>query len=73
MRQQMLQVIHENQPITVTDIYTQLGIEQSIASIHLSVLRQAKFVHTERKGKQIFYSINYQRFEEVNKLLVQML
>jgi DNA-binding transcriptional ArsR family regulator len=72
LRSQMLKLIHERQPITVTEIYTRLGIEQSIASIHLSVLRQARFVSTERKGKQIFYSINYERFDDVNKLLAQL-
>lgn len=67
LRQQMLQLLHKNQRMAVTDIYVKLRLEQSVASQHLAILRKAGFVNTERDGKRIFYSVNYQRLQEVGK------
>ena len=44
--------------ITVTEIYNALGIEQSVCSQHLAVLRAEKFVTTHREGKNIYYAVN---------------
>lgn len=51
--------------ITVTDLYVQLRLEQSVASQHLAILRRAGIVKTKRKGKQIFYSVNEDRLEKI--------
>ena len=67
LRQQMLQLLHKNQRMAVTDVYIKLRLEQSVASQHLAILRKAGFVNTERDGKRIFYSVNYQRLQEVGK------
>lgn len=67
LRQQMLQIIHQNGRITVTELYIKLRLEQSVASQHLAILRKAGFVNTERDGKFMFYSINYQRVKEVER------
>lgn len=73
IRLQILFLLHYNQRLTVTTIYEKLRLEQSAASQHLAVLRKTGFVNTERDGKFVFYSINYQRLEELdtcsNKLL----
>jgi DNA-binding transcriptional ArsR family regulator len=39
-----------------------------MASQHLAILRQEGFVNTERKGHEIYYSLNYDRFAQVYKL-----
>lgn len=65
LRNQMLHLLHANQRITVTDIYVKLRLEQSVASQHLAILRRARMVNTERDGKKIFYSVNYQRLQQV--------
>jgi DNA-binding transcriptional ArsR family regulator len=41
LRQQMLKLIHEESKITVTELYDTLGLEQSVASQHLAILRRA--------------------------------
>ena len=61
LRQQILKLLHEQGKMTVTEIYVKLRLEQSVASQHLALLRKADFVHTERDGKFVFYSVNYQR------------
>jgi DNA-binding transcriptional ArsR family regulator len=68
LRRQMLQLLHQNARMTVTQIYVKLRLEQSVASQHLAILRQANFVNTERQGKFIFYSVNYPRLKQVQEL-----
>jgi DNA-binding transcriptional ArsR family regulator len=67
LRRQMLQLLHENARMTVTEIYIKLRLEQSVASQHLAILRKAGMVNTEREGKFIFYSVNYQRLKQVHQ------
>ena len=66
LRQQILQLLHTNLKMIVTDIYHKLQLEQSVASQQLAILRRAGFVNTKREGKNIFYSVNYQRIEQVH-------
>ena len=40
-----------------------LGLEQSITSQHLRILRLADLVRTRRDGKQIFYTLNSEHIE----------
>ena len=69
LRQEILELLNENKRMTVTDIYVKLRLEQSVASQHLAILRTAGFVITERDGKNIYYTVNYTRLEEVNKFV----
>lgn len=59
LRLQILDFIDKNDRINVNKIYTTLQLEQSITSQHLRILRYANLVYTERKGKNIFYCVNY--------------
>jgi DNA-binding transcriptional ArsR family regulator len=69
LRQQLLLLLLEKEKMTVTEIFTRLFLEQSVASQHLAVLRRAGFVKTKREGKQIWYSIHPQRLEQVKKVI----
>lgn len=69
LRQQILKLIDESGRMTVTEIYVKLRLEQSVASQHLAILRKAGFVKTERDGKFIYYSVNTERLEELNKFV----
>ena len=66
LRQQILGLIHQKGRMTVTDIYQELKIEQSVASMHLGILRVAMFLTRKRQGKNIFYSVNYERVKHVH-------
>jgi DNA-binding transcriptional ArsR family regulator len=72
LRQQILKLLEENGKLTVTEIYVRLRIEQSVASQHLAILRQADVVKTEREGKFIYYSLNIQRLNELAELTEQL-
>jgi DNA-binding transcriptional ArsR family regulator len=67
LRQQFLQLLHKNERMAVTALYVKLRLEQSVASQHLAILRRAGFVNTQRDGKQVFYSVNYARLNDVTK------
>ncbi|MGI9325506.1 MAG: ArsR/SmtB family transcription factor [Pseudomonadales bacterium] len=43
------------EPISVGDIARQLGLSPSLVSHHLRLLRAARVLKAERRGKQIFY------------------
>jgi ArsR family transcriptional regulator, virulence genes transcriptional regulator len=72
LRQQLLKLIDEQQKITVTEIYINLRLEQSVVSQHLAILRRAGIVATKREGKFIFYSLNYKRLQEINNFIEQL-
>lgn len=59
LRMKILEFIDQNDKINVNKIYNTLKLEQSITSQHLRILRLAGLVKTERDGKFIHYSINY--------------
>ena len=73
LRQQLLKLLHSQARMTVTEVYVKLRLEQSVASQHLAILRKAGFVATERDGKFIFYSVNYQRLNEVHQFSTDLL
>lgn len=68
LRQEILQHIHEKKRVIVTEIHTKFRIEQSVASEHLALLRKENFVRTERDGRFIFYSVNYDAIKKVHRL-----
>ena len=73
LRQQILQLIESNGKMTVTEIYVQLRLEQSVASQHLAILRRAGIVITTREGKFIWYSVSKQRLEEISRFVSDLL
>lgn len=72
LRQQLLKLIDEKEKITVTEIYVNLRLEQSVVSQHLAILRRAGIVITKREGKFIYYSLNYKRIKEINGFVEQL-
>lgn len=69
LRQKIIVLLQENTEMTVTDIYTKLRLEQSIASQHLAILRESNVVNTERSGKFIYYSLNYSRIKKIEDII----
>lgn len=61
LRLRILSFIDERESACVTDIHAGLGIEQSLVSQHLRVLRQAELVTTSRSGKFVYYGLDYER------------
>lgn len=72
LRQEILQLIHEKKRVIVTEIHTKFRIEQSVASEHLALLRKEKLVNTERDGRFIFYSVNYETLKKIHRLTEEL-
>jgi DNA-binding transcriptional ArsR family regulator len=49
------------QQLSVNEIVDALDVSQPTVSHHLSVLKNADLVRTERRGKQILYTLNQER------------
>ena len=52
-------------PISVGEIATRLGQSASLVSHHLRLLRAARILRAERRGKQVFYSAADQHISRV--------
>lgn len=72
LRQRIINLLEENNEMTVTDIYIKLRLEQSVASQHLAILRRAGVVSTERQGKYIYYSLDKERLKQINRLVEEL-
>lgn len=65
LRLRIIRFIDKNRKINVNKIYNKLKLEQSITSQHLRILRDANLVNADRDGKFIYYSINYDKMEQI--------
>ena len=72
LRQRIIELLAENQSMTVTDIYIKLRLEQSVASQHLAILRKAGVVKTDRQGKYIYYSLANERLTQISRLVEEL-
>ncbi|HEX6478445.1 MAG TPA: metalloregulator ArsR/SmtB family transcription factor [Ktedonobacteraceae bacterium] len=53
-----------HEEITVTDLTDLLGISQPLVSWHLRKLRRAGLIRTRRAGRQVFCSLDMERFQQ---------
>lgn len=67
-RMEIMEYLHIKGTATVTEIYTALQYTQSVASHHLKIMRDSGIVNREHKGKEMFYSINYDRLKQIHTL-----
>jgi len=58
MRIAIVGLLSNNKRLSVTDIYSNLKIEQAAASHHLILLKSKKILKSQREGKKIMYYIN---------------
>lgn len=72
LRQRVIDLLEEQDKLTVTDIYIKLRLEQSVASQHLAILRRAGVVATDRQGKFIYYSLDRDRLNQISKLVEEL-
>ncbi len=50
--------------VSVNDIVEQLDVAQPTVSHHLKILKNAGLVRSERRGKQVLYTLNQQRLAQ---------
>jgi len=59
-------------PRSVSELIAELGVPQSRVSNHLACLRWCGFVTTERRGRQVIYSISDARLRRLLELASEM-
>ena len=71
-RCRMLHFLHTHKELTVKDLYTKLRSDQSKASVHLAILRDAHLVHARREGKSVYYSVNYSQLDHLHSVAKEL-
>ena len=65
VRLQVLQLLQAEGELTVTQVYEALGIEQAVASQHLSLMRDKGILQRRREGVHVYYAIDDMRATKV--------
>lgn len=65
VRVRVLEILSATPDVSVTDLISDMGVEASRLSQHLSVLRTHHLVVSERRGSQVFYRLAYPRVAEL--------
>lgn len=77
MRVRVLEVLSASPEVSVADLMSDTGLEASLLSQHLSVLRRHNLVVADRRGSQVFYRLAYPRVADLltvaRALLVEIL
>jgi DNA-binding transcriptional ArsR family regulator len=73
LRLKILEFLDQNQNIQVNHIYNSLKIEQSIASQHLRILKNAGVLMADKDGKYMHYAIDYARVQQAVKAINRFL
>lgn len=58
-RQQILLIFDGNEEICVSDIARLFELSRPAISHHLKVLREAGLLQSEKRGKEVYYRVNY--------------
>lgn len=70
-RRAILEILRESD-LSASDIADNFNISKPSISHHLSILHQAELVLRERRGQQIFYSLNTTVFQQVIEWLYNL-
>jgi len=65
MRIAIIELLAQGKPLSVTEIYSSLHIEQATASHHLNILKSKNVLISRRDGKKIFYDLQSQSITEI--------
>jgi len=61
LRLQVLDILERESECTVTEIYEALGVEQAVASQHLTNMRDKGILSRRKDGVHVYYSIGDER------------
>ncbi|MEI6574615.1 MAG: metalloregulator ArsR/SmtB family transcription factor [Bacteroidota bacterium] len=65
MRIAILDLLQDNEKLSVTEIYQYLKIEQAATSHHLNILKEKGVLSSKRAGKKIFYSVKTKSLNQI--------
>ena len=65
----IIRLLKAENSMSVTEIYTALGIEQAVASQHLALLKEKGVLVGRREGKNSYYSLRHAQLVEVVRMI----
>lgn len=65
IRIQVIDLLNKHERLTVTQIYQSLNVEQSLASHHLSKMRDKGVLTAVRDGKNIYYELTDDKITDI--------
>ncbi len=65
MRIAIIDLLNDDNKLSVTEIYTTLNIEQASASHHLNILKNKGVLMSQRDGKKIYYFLKSATLKEI--------
>ena len=68
----IIELLHENEEMSVTDIHQDLEIEQAVASHHLRILKGKKVVKVRRDGQRSFYALHDDDYFAILELMAKL-
>lgn len=72
IRLAIIELLFKQGKLSVTDIYQQLEVEQSVISYHLKNLRMVNVVESDRQGTKIYYSIDNDDVIEILQRIISL-
>ncbi len=70
VRLAMIDLLKDGKRLNVTQIYSALGLEQAVASQHLSILKEKDLLDSKRQGKHSYYYLKHSCVVEVIDLII---
>ncbi len=61
----IIELLSEQERMSVTEIYEQLELEQAVASHHLGILKNKDVLVSVRDGKNMLYELKYKQIKQV--------
>lgn len=69
MRVGIIDLLNEHEKMSVNDITSYLGLEQSLTSHHLANMKMKGILGSKREGKNIFYFLRMKEVVDLIKVL----
>ena len=73
VRLAMIDLLKDGKRLNVTQIYMALGLEQAVASQHLSILKEKDILDSKRQGKHSYYFLKHSCVVDVINLVASTL
>lgn len=73
LRLAMLELLYSKKEMSVTEIFTALGIQQAVASHHLRIMKNKNLVKVSRQGQNSIYSLTNPVVYQILPILKQIL
>lgn len=65
LRIAIINLLQDNEQLSVTEIHKKLHLDQAITSHHLGILKDKGILDSVRKGKNTYYKLKHNRISKI--------